>query len=61
VPVGERRTTPDVAPQTNAGAGGAGATGRGGPAWQLQLAPRHRAVVQRFFQAGGATGESGRK
>ena len=58
VPIRERLTAPDVAPQPNTGAGGAAASGRGGASWQLQLAPRHRAVVHRFFQPGGSAGES---
>ena len=59
VPIDERLTTPDVAPQTNTAAGSAGAEGRGGAAWQMQLAPRHRAVGQRFFEAGATAGASG--
>lgn len=51
VPVGSRPSTPDVAPVANTGAGGAAAAGTGGATWQLQLAPRHRAVVQRYFAA----------
>jgi hypothetical protein len=30
-------------------------TGHGGATWQLRIAPRHRAVVQRFFAAGDTT------
>lgn len=52
-PIGERLTGPDTAPVTNGTAGGAGSAGTGGATWQLQLAPRHRAVVQRFFPGGG--------
>jgi len=56
VPVGDRRTEPVVQPENNPTAGSAGAGGMGGATWQLQLAPRHRAVVQRFFDATTATG-----
>ena len=56
VPIGDRRTEPVVQPENNATAGGAGAGGMGGATWQLQLAPRHRAVVQRFFDQTAATG-----
>ncbi|HEU4417685.1 MAG TPA: hypothetical protein VFT55_02040 [Planctomycetota bacterium] len=56
VPVGDRRTEPVVQPVTNASPGAAGAGGLGGASWQLQLAPRHRAVVQRFFDQTAATG-----
>ncbi len=51
VPVGSRRIEPQVDPVRNESAGAAGAAGRGGASWQLQLAPRHRAVVQRYFGA----------
>ncbi|MBL8737699.1 MAG: hypothetical protein JNL12_14805 [Planctomycetes bacterium] len=54
VPIAENRSEPDVAPVRNDGAGGAGRAGLGGASWQLQLAPRHRAVVQRFFPGGSA-------
>jgi hypothetical protein len=56
VPIGDRRTEPTVQPENNTTAGGAGAGGMGGATWQLQLAPRHRAVVQRFFDQTTATG-----
>ena len=52
-PIGERFTAPDTAPVPNGAAGGAGSAGTGGATWHLQLAPRHRAVVQRFFPGGG--------
>jgi hypothetical protein len=52
-PVGERLAAPDIAPMQNGAAGGAGSAGSGGATWHLQLAPRHRAVVQRFFPGGG--------
>ncbi len=52
VPLGSRRIEPETAPVSNTAAGGGGAAGTGGAVWQLQLAPRHRAVVQRFFDAG---------
>lgn len=54
VPIAENRSEPEVAPVRNDGAGGAGSAGLGGASWQLQLAPRHRAVVQRFFPGGSA-------
>ena len=54
VPVGSSIAEPSVQPRANTGAGGAGAAGRGGASWQLQLAPRHRQVVQRFFPSGDA-------
>lgn len=54
VPIAENRSEPEVAPVRNDGAGGAGSAGIGGASWQLQLAPRHRAVVQRFFPGGSA-------
>lgn len=52
-PIGERFDAPDIAPVQNGAAGGAGSAGTGGATWHLQLAPRHRAVVQRFFPGGG--------
>lgn len=54
-----RRDAPDVAPQPNQAAGGAGVAGRGGASWQLQVMPRHRGVVRRYFD--GARGETGDK
>lgn len=54
VPIAENRSEPEVAPVRNDGAGSAGRAGIGGASWQLQLAPRHRAVVQRFFPGGSA-------
>ncbi|MBL9077737.1 MAG: hypothetical protein JNL08_09545 [Planctomycetes bacterium] len=52
VPVGDRRAAPVTAPETNRSAGGQGAAGSGGASWQLDLRPGHRAVVQRYFDAG---------
>jgi len=49
VPVGSERIAPVVQPVTNQGAGSAGAAGTGGASWQLEYAPRHRAVLRRFF------------
>lgn len=49
VPVGSTRIDPVVDPVRPAATGGAAATGAGGATWQLHLAPRHRAVLQRFF------------
>jgi hypothetical protein len=53
VPLGSRRIEPETAPVANTSGGGQGATGTGGASWQLQLAPRHRQIVQRYFDAGG--------
>lgn len=53
VPVGSERIAPVVAPTTNQGAGAAGAAGTGGATWQLEYAPRHRAVLKRFFGKDG--------
>lgn len=55
VPVGETRREPEVHPTIATAPGAAAASGTGGAAWQLQLAPRHRAVVQRFFDPDRAT------
>jgi hypothetical protein len=52
VRVGSTRIEPEVRPEANTAAGGAGAAGAGGPAWRLDLAPRHRTVLQRFFGDG---------
>ncbi|MCR9248247.1 MAG: hypothetical protein NXI31_24730 [bacterium] len=52
IPVRSERITPIVAPTTSGGAGRAGAAGRGGATWQLDYAPRHRAVLRRFFGTG---------
>jgi hypothetical protein len=60
VPLGERQVAPDVQPNRSAAAGSAAATGRGGASWQLQLAPRHRAVVQRYFGRDAATSQERR-
>ena len=51
VPVGSSRIEPVVDPRRSVAAGGAGASGAGGATWQLHLAPRHRAVLQKFFAA----------
>lgn len=53
VPIGESRRDPIVDPQASGTAGSAGAAGRLGASWQLDLAPRHRAVVRRYFEAAG--------
>lgn len=55
VPIGARPAEPDVNPRLNPAAGGNAAAGTGGASWQLQLAPRHRSVVQRFFGTPAAT------
>ncbi|MBL8728117.1 MAG: hypothetical protein JNM25_06785 [Planctomycetes bacterium] len=61
VPLGSRRIEPETAPVANTGGGGQGASGLGGASWQLQLAPRHRAIVRRYFDAGApANGEDKR-
>lgn len=52
VPLGSRRVDPEAAPVPNRAPGGEAAAGVGGAAWQLELRPRHRAVVQRYFEAG---------
>lgn len=49
VPIATRRTAPVVDPRRSTSAGGTGDTGSGGASWQLRVAPRHRAVVRRFF------------
>ncbi|MEO6597399.1 MAG: hypothetical protein ABIP94_21865, partial [Planctomycetota bacterium] len=59
VPVGEERREPEVNPMRSSAPGSAGAVGAGGVAWQLQLAPRHRAIVQRFFAPDGTTTREG--
>lgn len=51
VPVGSERITPVVAPKRSTAAGSAGAAGSGGATWQLDYAPRHRAVLRRFFES----------
>jgi len=45
-----------VNPERASGPGGSGAVGAGGASWHLHLAPRHRAVLQKFFAAGDSTG-----
>ena len=57
VPISSRRTVPEVDPQAATGGGSAGDGGVGGASWQLRVAPRHRAVVRRFF---GRTSEEGK-
>ena len=49
VPLGSAKSEPTVQPESNQQAGGAGDRGAGGASWQLDLAPRHRAVLRRFF------------
>lgn len=49
VPVGSSLRPAEAAPQPNTAPGGAAAAGSGGATWQLDLAPRHRAVVRRYF------------
>ncbi len=51
VPLGSAKSEPSVQPEPNRQAGSAGASGPGGASWQLDLAPRHRAVLRRFFAA----------
>ncbi|MBX3464722.1 MAG: hypothetical protein KF830_16250 [Planctomycetes bacterium] len=60
VPVGSRRSEAEAGPAPNLGAGGEGAAGAGGVTWRLGLAPRHRAVVRRYF-AGGAAPADGKE
>lgn len=48
-PVGSRLLPAQTAPQANAQPGGASSAGSSGSTWQLNLAPRHRQVVRRFF------------
>ena len=54
VPVRTERVAPTVAPRPNVAPGRSGdgaAAGSGGATWQLDYAPRHRAVLRRFFDA----------
>jgi hypothetical protein len=60
VPAGDRLGAPEVAPVAGTASGVAPAAGRGGASWQLQLAPHHRAVVQKFFAGAPAAGEGKR-
>jgi hypothetical protein len=53
LPIGTQVVEPVMAPVAGTAAPGAAPTGRGGASWQLQLAPRHRAVVQKFFAEAG--------
>jgi len=54
VPLGSAKSEPSVQPEPYRQAGSAGASGPGGASWQLDLAPRHRAVLRRFFAASAA-------
>ncbi len=49
VPLGSNLRPAEAAPQPNTAPGGTAAAGSGGATWQLDLAPRHRAVVRRYF------------
>lgn len=49
VPIATRRTAPVVDPSRSTSVGRQGDAGSGGASWQLRVAPRHRAVVRRFF------------
>jgi hypothetical protein len=60
VPLGSSKSEPQVQPQPNVGPGSAGERGAGGATWQLDLAPRHREVVRRFFDAGSPAGKDKR-
>jgi len=51
LPIGSMTVEPTVAPAASAPSGAAAPAGSGGAVWQLQVAPRHRAIVQRFFAA----------
>ncbi len=53
VPLGSSLREPEVRPENNTAAGGAGAAGLGGASWQLDLSPRQREVVRRFFATPG--------
>lgn len=53
-PTNELPSAPGVAPVPGVASGASPAAGSGGASWQLQVAPRHRAVVQRFFAADDA-------
>ncbi len=59
LPVGVQAIDPQVAPTASGPTVGGSAVGatNGGASWQLQVAPRHRASVQRFFAAGQPVGE----
>lgn len=58
VPLGSSKSEPQVQPERNRSAGATGAAGTAGASWQLDLAPRHRAVLRRFF--GDTTSEPGK-
>lgn len=60
VPLGSSKSEPQVQPATNGAPGAAGARGAGGASWQLDLAPRHREVVRRFFGEAAAAGKDKR-
>ena len=47
--VGVLQASPEVAPERDESAGGAGATGGGRAAFRRRLAPHHREVVRKFF------------
>ncbi len=53
-PVADGVVVPTTAPLRGEAVGGVTPSGRGGASWQLQLAPRHRAVVQKFFAESAA-------
>ncbi len=61
VPVDSTTRPAEAAPVPNTGAGGEAVTGSAGATWQLQLAPRHRAVVRRYFDAGDGEGRKERR
>jgi hypothetical protein len=52
VPVGTRLSEPTADPQRATTAGSQGNAAAGDATWRLLLAPRHRAVLQRFFAPG---------
>lgn len=54
MPVGTTLGEPEVDPQRATAAGSAGSGAAGDATWRLQLAPHHRAVLQRFFAPGKA-------
>lgn len=54
LPIGTPAIAPAVVPSSSGPLGGAPPAGAGGTTWQLQVAPRHHAVVQRFFAADDA-------
>ena len=50
---GLSRSRPGVDPKRDAGAGGKGAAGAGRATFRRRVAPRHRAVLRRFFEKKG--------